>query len=964
MTLHCWGRLVVAASFISAASLAAGHAPAAEPVDFQRDIRPILSSTCFNCHGPDEETRESGLRLDLQESARGEADSGAIAIVPGKPDESELIARISSDDEFTRMPPADFGKQLTAEQIAKFEQWIAAGGEYAPHWSFTRVEKPQPPQVKPVGEWPRNEIDQFVLRRLNEEQLTPTEQADRYTLIRRLSLDLTGLPPTPEEADAFAADTSPDAYEKVVDRLLASPGYGERWGRVWLDLARYADSAGYAQDPERVIWPYRDWVIQALNDNMPFDQFTIEQLAGDLLPNATPDQILATAFHRNTMTNSEGGTDDEEFRVAAVVDRVDTTMSVWMGLTMGCAQCHTHKYDPITHEEYFQFYAIFNNTADADRGNEAPLFDATTAYHRQQQAPLIAQIEALKKEIAEEVAKAEQPSAEPELPATGPLAARYVRVELPGDGAILSLAEVQVFAGEQNVALGGAATQSSVDYEGEAKLAIDGNTDGHFFDAQSTTHTKLGPNPWWEVDLKSTRQVDRVAIHNRTDGSGNRLANFRVVLLDDQRRPLWVTTVAAPPSPSVTLDVPSTAEALSEQDRAALAAYGRKEQPVDPNSARARLARLEEQLAKTKGTPTPIMQELPAGKRRQAHIHIRGSFLDKGQPVTAGVPAAFHPLPEGVTEPTRLDAARWLVSRDNPLTARVTVNRYWEELFGIGIVETSEDFGSQGELPSHPQLLDWLSADLMENGWDVKRLLKQIVTSATYRQSSQTSDELYERDQFNRLLARGPRFRLAAEQIRDQALATAGLLSDKMYGPSVRPPRPNLGLKSAFGGSTDWKTSDGEDRYRRGLYTSWRRTTPYPSMTTFDAPSREVCTIRRIRTNTPLQALVTLNDPVYVEASQALARRMVAEADGTPQDKALRGWRLAVTRPASDKELGRLVQLYEEAKAEYAADPEAAQQLATEPLGPLPAGLDAAELAAWTVVANVLLNLDETLARP
>ena len=767
--------------------LGAASTRAAQPegkIDFNRQIRSLLAENCFKCHGPDAKKVEGGLRLHEREPALAELDSGEFAIVAGKPDASALVARINSPDPDERMPPPKSGGKLSAADKQLLRRWIEQGATYARHWSFVPPQRETPPEKLSNPAWVRNPIDRFVMARLDAEKLKPSAQADRYAIVRRVSLDLTGLPPTIQQVDAFVADKSPQAYEKVVDRLLQSPAFGERWARVWLDLARYADSAGYAQDPARTIWRYRDWVIQAINSNMTFDRFTIEQLAGDMLSGATENQILATAFHRNTMTNSEGGTSDEEFRNAAIIDRVNTTMQVWMGLTMGCAQCHSHKYDPITQEEFFRFFAILNNTEDADRGNEAPLLTTLSMQQRKQQARIEVEISKLEK---------------------------------------------------------------------------------------------------------------------------------------------------------------------------APAAKNKK-----PNDKQ--IAALKKQLAAIKGVTTPIMRELPAGRRRKTRIQLRGNFLVTDKEVTAGVPAAFHPLPEG-SKPNRLGLAKWLVDKNNPLTARVLVNRHWEQLFGIGIVETSEDFGTQGEPPSHPALLDFLAADLMQQGWDTKKLLKTIVTSATYRQSSAVTPELVERDPQNRLLARGPRFRLPAEMIRDQALAIGGLLSDKRYGPSVRPPRPVLGLRAAFGGSTDWKTSGGEDKYRRGLYTSWRRTTPYPSLTTFDAPSREVCTIRRIRTNTPLQALVTLNDPVYVEAAQALARRMMAEGGKTIDAHIVYGFRLCLARAPTGAERASLTRLYEKALARYAKDEPNAKLIATVPLGPAPKGVDIKQLAAWTVVGNVLLNLDEVIAK-
>jgi hypothetical protein len=834
-------------------------------VQYARDILPILSANCFACHGPDEKTRKAGLRLDRAEEATRPAKSGQRAVVPRDPDASELIARIcaTTDD---RMPPPKSDKRLTEAEKQLLRRWIAEGAEYQLHWSFVAPKRPPVPEPKAKG-WVRNPIDRFILARLEAEGLRPSPEADRYTLARRVALDLTGLPPTVAAVDRFVNDPDPDAYEKFVDRLLESPAYGERWAQVWLDLARYADSNGYADDRPRVIWKYRDWVIAALNANLPFDRFTVEQIAGDLLPQPTTDQLIATAFHRNTLTNDEGGTNDEEFRVAAVVDRVNTTMQVWMGLTMGCAQCHDHKYDPLTQEEYYRLFAIFNQTADADLPDNSPLLVQTTPEQEQKKAKLEAAIAELEK-------VRDRPS--PELDAA----------------------------------------QRFWEAEGE--------------------HAKLPKNV---------------------------LAIF--VVEPAQRTPA---------------------------QQAELRKYFRALAP-ELKETNDRLAALRKQLADVKPVTTPIMKELPEKQRRQTHVLIRGNFLDKGKEVTPGVPAVLHPLTpapspsrtgakgeeplpsppflggrgdggEGAAVPNRLDLARWLVDPANPLTARLTVNRFWEQIFGRGLVETPEDWGVRGKLPTHPELLDWLATEFMgAQHWDVKRLLRLIVTSATYRQSSRLTPELLERDPDNRLYARGPRFRSPAEVIRDQALFVSGLLSAKMYGPPVRPPRPKLKLNAAFGGSTDWDPSPGEDRFRRALYTEWRRTTPYPSMVAFDAPSRNVCTVSRPRTNTPLQALVTLNDPVYVEAAQALARRIVREGGDSVEARVRHGFRLCVSRPPGAAEEQKLVELYHKTRAKYADQPKEAVALATDPLGPLPAGMDPVDLAAWTVVGNVLLNLDEMFAK-
>lgn len=796
-------------SLIAWSSLSAAPAISDDSLSFTRDIKGLLSNRCIRCHGPDAEARhgggENGLRLDTFAGAIEDL-GGYAAIVPGEANKSELIIRVSEEDVDLVMPPPEAGEPLSDKEVSLLQRWINDGAEYEPHWSYTRISRPAIPTVSDSS-WPRNQIDRFILAKLEAEGLEPSQEADRMTLARRLALDLTGLPVSPEQVDQFVADVSTDAFEKFVDALLSHPGYGEHMARSWLDLARYADSAGYADDPPRTIWPYRDWVINAFDTSMPFDEFTVQQLAGDLLPDTTPDNKIATAFHRNTLTNNEGGTIDEEFRSVAVVDRVNTTLSTWMGTTIACAQCHDHKYDPLSQQEFFGLYAIFNNTADADRKDEAPLVSI----------------------------------------------------------------------------------------------------------------------PWESLDAK--------------------------------RRPLEKELAA------ILKAVPEMKKSTPKKQ---VQPHG---EPPELRPLRKHVDTLRRRIAAVKAVTVPVMEELQDDKRRVTKLQYRGNWQDLGPVIEEHVPAVF-PQPERTDgeSVSRLKLAEWLVDRDNPLTARVLVNRLWEQIFGIGIVSTSEEFGSQGELPSHPELLDWLACELIDSGWDIQSIQRLIVTSATYRQSSKSTPKLLEYDPENRLLACGPRVRLSAEVIRDQALAAAGLLSSKKGGPSVHPPQPDLGLKAAFGAGIDWKTSTGEDRYRRAIYTTWRRSNPYPSMATFDAPNREVCTIRRPRTNTPLQALVTLNDPVFVEAAQALARRIVCESGPDSAEQATRGFRLVLTRAPQPNEVKRLVKLYEETRSHFLNDSSASLAMATKPRGPLPetvlkhfngATNEAhASLAAWTVVGNVILNLD------
>jgi hypothetical protein len=913
----------------------------ADDVDFTGEIQPLLARKCLRCHGQDEENRAAGLRLDDRQHAVAELESGFAAIVPGDADESELFYRITEEDESLRMPPPGEGEPFDEREVAAIRRWIDQGAPYAEHWSFEQPRRWPLPAVSDPA-WVSNEIDYFVLARLDAAGLPPSARASRHVLARRLSLDLRGLPPAPDEVRQFVEDRRPDAYLRLVDRMLQDPAYGERWAGVWLDLARYADSRGFGSDPLRMnMWRYRDWVIDALNANLPYDRFTINQLAGDLLPEATLDERMATAFHRNTMTNTEGGTDDEEFRVAAVKDRTETTIRVWMGLTMQCASCHSHKFDPITQEDYYRFFAIFNQTADTDRGDEFPTIEVPTTLDEAQQQRIGEQVAELNRRIVEldKEVRVEQ-AATP----IQPLAGQYVRVEAIGKNRFLSLAEVQVLQGGENLAPDGKARQSSTDYEGPARLAIDGNTDGEYFAAKSTTHTAQQDDPWWEVDLGSAQAVDAIVVWNRTDGgTSSRLVNFRVQLLDASRQAVWQERVGPFPDPNTRLEP----RELTAREQEILA-------------LRDEIARLEKLRPKM---PTlPVMQELPQDQRRTTHMLTRGDFLNPGEEVQPGLLERFPSSREDLAL-NRLGAAQWLVDPANPLTARVAVNRIWARLFGMGIVDTEEDFGTQGDPPSHPKLLDWLATEYLRLDWDTKQLLRQIVTSETYCQTSRVTPEQLAADPRNRLLSRGARYRLEAETLRDQALALSGLLTRKIGGASVYPYQPPGMWRAAFNGQRTWPASEGADRFRRGLYTFWRRTVPYPSMQTFDAPSREICTVRRIRTNTPLQAFVVLNDPVYLEAAQALARRIVRQGGSSTSERVRFGLELCLARNATPQQCAALEQLYDSEVRHYREHPEAAVQLATEPLGPLPEDLPAAEMASWTVVANVLLNLDGVLTR-
>lgn len=823
----------------------------AEPakLDFNYDIRPILSTKCFHCHGPDESARKAKLRLDVRDDALRERD-GDTPIVPNDPAKSELCQRIDSTDPEEVMPPPKEGQTLTATERAILKRWIAEGAEYKEHWAWTAPVRPEIPAAAPI-----HPIDAFIDARLKATGLHRSPEADRPTLLRRLSFDLIGLPPTQAEVAAFVQDTSPDYYEKAVDRLLASPRFGEKWAHLWLDLARYADSTGYGSDFLRLgIWPYRDWVINAFNRNLPFDQFTIEQLAGDLLPKPTQDQIIATAFNRNTMTNVEGGTVREEYRTAAVKDRISTTAEVWMGLTLQCAQCHSHKFDPISQTEYYQVFAIFNQTEDNDQPTEVPTLP---------------------------------------LPQPGELE----RLKALND----QLATLQTAA------------------------------------KANTSELEIEQSAWEAATLQG----------------------------DDKAKAAIPTEVFS------ILDLEPTER--TDAQRAKVLAYFRSISPT-VKKLQAQITAKQAEIKKAQPTAVPIMRELAADHRRESHLLTKGNYLIPAQKVAPALPAKFAAGSPADGLVDRLTVAKWLVAPENPLTARVTVNRFWAQLFGTGIVETEEDFGTQGALPTHPELLDWLAVTFRSPvnadrsqlglGWDMKALLKLIVTSGTYRQSSRTIPGQLERDARNRLLSHYPRRRLEAEQVRDQALALSGLLSSKIGGPSVYPPQPDGLWQVAFnGGQNGYPTSQGEDRYRRALYTIWRRTKPYPSMATFDAPSRESCTLRRIPTNTPLQAFVTLNDPCFVECSQALARRILR--DGGSDNHARLAWALdlALAHSASEEQIAVLQKLLTSELENYHADSAAAAKLAASPTLPLPPGADVAELAAWTVVANVILNLDGVLTK-
>jgi hypothetical protein len=890
-------------------------------VDFNTQIKPILNKNCIACHGGVKKVE--GFSVLFRHEALAPTKSGKPAIIPGHADASEMIRRLTLQDPEQRMPLD--APPLKEEEIELLRKWIDQGAKWGDHWAYQPVQRPEVPAPDPsplkagfTGEksgekaWGRNPVDRFVLDKLRAEGLQPSPEAPRETLLRRVSLDLTGLPPTPALAQKFLADTSEAAYERLVDGLLASPAYGEKWAAAWLDLARYSDTKGYERDAGREIWRYRDWLIRAFNDDKPYDQFTVEQLAGDLLPDPTDDQLIATGFHRNTMNNDEGGTQDEEFRVAAVLDRVNTTWDVFGGTTFSCVQCHSHPYDPFVQKEYYQFMAFFNNTRDEDVTSETP----TLRFYKPEDSLKLADV---KTWITGHHA--------------GPGQVRdlvqFVRVTEPKINSHdfdqyknASLLDAKYFGFQH----GGSARIKGVELTGKRRLVLAWGTNIRKATVTLRLDSLNGPVvSTLPVPETGSEWNDSTQIFALPPLTGKRDLYLSLHGPQDPKKWVMVKWVAFRPH------LPGqSAEKLDETDR--------------------KLAELLNADVQT----TPVMLDGTGTLARKTHEFERGNWLVKGVEVTPGVPKSLPPMPKELPR-NRLGLARWMTSRQHPLTARVAVNRFWEQLFGRGLVETAEDFGTQGIPPTHRELLDWLAVEFMEtHGWSVKKLLRQLVLSATYRQRSEASPALLAKDPDNRLLARGARVRLSAESVRDQALAVSGLLSPKMYGPSVMPPQPDGIWQSPYSGEK-WRTAQGEDRYRRALYTYWKRTAPYPSMVTFDSPSREFCQVRRIRTNTPLQALVTLNDEVYLEASRQLAGWMQAQQT-TPDARIGAAYRRVMARDMTPAKRDVLVRLYHDTEKHYRAYPQEACELVDD-------GSYDAQRAALTVVANTLLNLDEVITK-
>ncbi len=1020
-------------------------------VDFDRQVRPILSDNCFTCHGPDASKRMVNLHFDTKEGAFGKPG----VIVPGDSAASKMYQRISSTNDAFRMPPVSTGHKLTAAQIETIKAWIDSGAKWERHWAFLPPVRPELPAVKNES-WVRNPIDRFILARLEKENLAPSPQTDKATLLRRITFDLTGLPPTSSELAAFLADNSPNAYEKVVDRLLASPHYGERMAVPWLDLARYADTHGYHIDSAREMWPWRDWVIQAFNQNMPYDEFTVDQIAGDLLPKPTQAQLIATGFNRNHMINFEGGAIPEEYQNEYIVDRIEATSTTWLGLTLGCARCHNHKYDPLTQRDFYSFGAFFNAVPeeglDGYKGNAKPflqlpnqkqteakellqkfikqkdeeLLQAQVAWEAEQRQTPVADIasgliaeypfidsptDRLHSDLSAKLlngkleyadgltGRAANFDAEPNL-SFGPAAALsttkpfavslWVKADGPsGMSLIQRFAKSPKEGPGYEIALDYCArntcdvivrmrdngpesgleikSQRGAEFEGWSHIAVTYDGSGKakgiqiYIDGQAVTSTIVRDQPLADI----TFSAGNLEIGNKEWGTPfkGQLSDLRFY---DRRLYANEISELAVLNPIHTLiEIPQ--DLRSDLQRKWLRTYflsnvanaRERESNHDLETYHRGLDHLNLEI-----TSTMVMSDMD--KPRDTFILKRGDYRNPTDKVTPNTPEILPALPPDVPR-NRLSLAKWLVDPGNPLTARVAVNHFWQMYFGIGIVKTAEDFGSQGDPPSNQQLLDWLATEFMRTKWDVKAMQRLIVLSATYQQSSKVSPELIEKDPENRLLAHGPRFRLPAEMIRDNALSVSGLIDTKIGGPSVLPYQPKgLWEEMAFGGDFSAQTyvqSHGEDLYRRSMYTFWKRTVPYPGLNTFDAPDREKCSARRTITNTPLQALLLMNDPTYLEASRALAQRDLTEAGAAEQDRVRWAFHLVTDREPSAKELDILCKLYEKEHARYADHKAAAEKLITIGESKPDSRFEPAELASWTMVASTILNMDETVTK-
>jgi hypothetical protein len=950
---------------------------AQEPVDFSRDIKPLLNQHCVACHGGVKQA--AGISLVYRSQVLGEARSGKTPVVPGDLAASELIRRVTTTDPEDRMPPpAEHPKGLTAGEIDTFKRWVLEGGRWGEHWAFV---KPMPAPIPQPNnrDWSRTGLDRFVIQKMEQAGVAPSPEETPDRWLRRTSLDLTGLPPTPKERADFLA-TLPDrgeaAYAFEVDRLLASPRFGERWASVWLDQVRYADSRGLGADGRRNIWKYRDWVIDAFNRDLPYDQFTVKQIAGDLLPDRTLADRMATAAHRTTQSSEEGGTDDEEFRVAAVLDRVNTTWQAWQGITFGCVQCHHHPYDPIRHEEYYQFAAFFNNTADCDLDEEWPVLDAPLEMSDYDRADdLDRSMDALRREIWE----AESAPLKREA-----LWRPLLRLDLKSSTDTLLESEV-VGEHEEFHTVNTVASNTDITVEAAVPEGMTEVTAIRFTGMPLDPKSAVADSEWGFVLSHVIAELvvpgeaeprpvplahlvgDEADPFHDPDESLNAKSNrgfsaYTRIHYPRQAALIPEKPVVVPAGSRIRVQLKHRMTALGAfplvTRRGHLAVSDSTEfssllENEQIRKCTVRLGELRKDRREIPSTGVPVLRERPAHLTRPTHVFVRGLFLTKDKEVEANVPELFAPLPAGMA-PNRLALARWLVSPENPLTARVAVNRMWSRLFGVGLVATEEDFGSSGEPPSHPALLDYLALRFQnEQGWSMKQALREMVLSSTYRQSGRIRPELLERDPQNRLLAVGPRQRLAAEIVRDQALAIGGLLSETLFGPPTHPPLPD-GVWAPFQAGDRWQTpKPGDpDRYRRSVYTYMKRSIPYPMYAAFDAPSREFCTPRRLRSNTPLQALMTLNDETFLECAKGLAGRMQGAGEA-PIDEALeRGFLIATGAPAGDATLQELKHLFTEVRGQYALVPEQMKEIAESP-----------DQAAMVVVAGVLLNLDEVFTK-
>ncbi len=1048
--------IFAATLFILAASpqLVANKDPA--PLRFNRDVRPILSAACFRCHGADGNSREAELRLDERDAAL--KDRGDYRVIsPGKPSQSELQVRITTDDEELTMPPPDESRQLSEQEVQLLLRWIKEGAQYERHWAFIRPTRAATPRVA-RSEWPRNAIDDFVLAQLERRGMQPSLEADKAALIRRVTLDLTGLPPTLDEIDRFLADRSAHAYEKVIDRLLNSEQYGEHMTRYWLDAARYADTNGFFTDDERSMWQWRDWVIRAFNDNMRFDQFTVEQLAGDLLPNASLDQRIASGFNRNHMTTHETGVIDEEYRVEYVVDRLETTSTTWLGLTVGCARCHDHKYDPISQTEYYRLFAFFNNGPIKGNtggvGNAAPVLEVPSTGKKMRLAALrnsAAQAKAglavLESEHAEARSRWEQSLLEtlPGPPTSGLVATMTASPQGGGNGKTRPSESEPGSRPRTRPGLLGQAAH----FDGDAVLPVNCDFDFGRNDAfslgvwirsetggpacvlsknddvqdlrgvdvmlrkgkllvhlvhrwnsdaiQVMTSRPIRTSQWQhlgvtydgsgkasgvtiyvdglrqEVEIRhdslrgDTRTNQPLRIGRRSTSAAYKGLIERLRVFDRRLSGKEMENLAT--SDLLRAIVGTPAEKRTAFQQAALRRYYLAHAaPERLRTANARAAESAQQLKQLQAAPSTTMVMQEQSPRRETFVLMRGQYDQHGEKVAPGVPSSLPPLAKEQSD-NRLGLARWLVSAEHPLTARVAVNRYWRQYFGTGLVKTVGDFGVQGEWPSHPDLLDWLAVEFISSGWNIKHLQRLIVTSASYRQTSKVNPKTAAQratDPENRWLSRGPRFRLDAESVRDNALSIGGLLVDRRGGKSVKPYQPSgLWKAVSYDGNLSYLQDHGDALYRRSLYTYWKRQSPPPSMLVFDAPTRETCTVRRPRTNTPLQALALMNGTAYVEAARALAQRMMTEPDASASatTRIQFAFRLATAREAAAGEEKVLLELFEQQLEDFQRNKRAAKALLGVGESKRVAGLDISAHAAWTTVASVILNLDETLTK-